>query len=93
MRNLVAPLSCNKHNNYHPNHLNKTYIRKNLTINLSGDEIRTDKHHRCKGNYYGYGLISKYKTRNKLSVFEFKGNGKDDEDLKSIISVLKYDIE
>ena len=68
-------------------------MQKNLTINLSGDEIRTDKHHGCKGDYYGYGLISKYKTRNKLSVFEFKGNEKDDEDIKSIISVLKYDIE
>ena len=47
----------------------------------------------CQGKYYGYGLISKYEMKNKLTVFQFAGNEKEDETVQHLITTLRSDVE
>ena len=68
-------------------------IKKNMKINMRGT-IKKNKHHGCLGNYYGFGVTSKYSIdSNNLSIGKFSGNENDTNPvLKTLLDILKSDI-
>ena len=56
--------------------------------------IKKNKHHGCLGNYYGFGVTSKYLIdSNNISIGIFSGNENDTNPvLKTLLDILKSDI-
>ena len=68
-------------------------IKRIMKVSLSGTS-KKNKHHGSRGLYYGFGLISKYNIRRKLSVYEFSGGSNEKkEKRKQLLEVLRSDIE
>ena len=87
-KNTTIPEECKWTPNF------ATAIKSKMTANMTGGSgAREGKHHDCRGKYFGFGLITKYKLRNNLSVYEFAGNDSEELIKSQLLNILQRDIQ